>query len=383
MEYKKIGKTDMDASIVGLGTEHLDGKPYEIIEKTIDTAVDRGINILDLFMPGEEIRRNIGKALGRNRHKMIIQGHICSVDLNEQYDISRDLEICKKYFENLLKFLNTDYIDFGMFFFMDSEEAFDKVFHGGIGDYMFKLKEQGTIRAIGASSHNPIIAKQIVETGLVDSLMFSINPAFDMTPAKEHVLETLDEKFSEQKFVGIDSSRAELYKCCQQREIGITVMKTLGSGKLLSSDYTPFHAPMTVAQCIHYALSRPSVVSALVGCDSPEQVIEAVSYIDLPDEEKDYTDIISSYKSDFEGSCVYCSHCQPCPVNIDIATVNKYLDIALLDKENIPPSIKQHYKSLNACGSQCIACGNCEKRCPFGVPIIENMNTAANLFEKK
>ena len=110
-------------------------------------------------------------------------------------------------------------------------------------------------------------------------------------------------------------------------------------------------------------------------------MVEAVSYLQLSDEEKDYTGIVGSYKSDFAGSCVYCSHCQPCPVGIDIATVNKYLDIALLDKQNIPPSIKQHYKALDAQGSACIACGSCEGKCPFGVPVIENMGTAARLFE--
>lgn len=58
-----------------------------------------GINLMDLFMPGEEVRSNIGRALAGRRDRMMIQGHICSVDLNRQYDISRDLATCRKYFE--------------------------------------------------------------------------------------------------------------------------------------------------------------------------------------------------------------------------------------------------------------------------------------------
>lgn len=371
----------MRASVIGLGAEHLDNKPYDVIEKTIHAALEQEINIMDLFMPGEEVRSNIGKALAGNRDKMLIQGHIGSVDLNEQYDISRDLKICRQYFENLLRCLHTDYIDFGMLFFMDSEEAFDRVFHGGIADYVRRLKEQGTIRAIGASSHNPVIAKRIVETGLVDTLMFSINPAFDMTPPGQDVMETYGDDFSERKYIGIDPARADLYRLCEQRGIGITVMKTLGSGKLISAEHTPFRGPMTVAQCIHYALTRPAVASALVGCQSPEQIAEAVSYLNLSDEEKDFTDIIGSYRSDFEGSCVYCNHCQPCPAEIDIASVNKYLDIALLDKEHIPPSIRGHYRSLKAHGTDCIGCGSCEEKCPFGVPVIQNMKVATKIFE--
>ena len=68
-------------------------------------------------------------------------------------------------------------------------------------------------------------------------------------------------------------------------------------------------------------------------------------------------------------------------MDIDIASVNKYLDIAKLDEQNIPPSIRSHYASLSSKGSDCIACASCEERCPFGVPIIENMKKAKALFE--
>ena len=62
--------------------------------------------------------------------------------------------------------------------FLDSEQHFDKVFNSGIVRYAEQLKQKGVIRGIGASSHNPVIAKKVVETGIVDLLMFSVNPAF-------------------------------------------------------------------------------------------------------------------------------------------------------------------------------------------------------------
>jgi predicted aldo/keto reductase-like oxidoreductase len=62
--------------------------------------------------------------------------------------------------------------------------------------------------------------------------------------------------------------------------------------------------------------------------------------------------------------------------------VNKYLDIAKLDEKAIPPSIKQHYNSMEHHGSECISCGSCESRCPFSVPIIKNMEKAASVFGK-
>ncbi len=380
MEYREIGNTGLKASTIGMGAEHLDGKPYDVVESTIHAAIDSGVNILDVFMPGEDIRKKIGKALKGKRDKVMLQGHICSVDLNQQYDITRDFEISKKYFEDLLRYLETDYIDFGMLFFMDTDEALDQVIDHGILDYMKDLKKKGVVRHLGASSHNPLVARRLVEMGDIEVLLFSINAAFDMTPVKTHVLDTLEANFDGQQYMGIDPARAALYNVCEQHNVGITVMKTLGAGKLLSAEHTPFAKPMTAGQCIHYALTRPAVVSTLLGFKSPEEVADALKYYDMTEEQLDYTDIINTNTGSMKGSCVYCSHCLPCPSEIDIANVNKYLDIAKLDEANIPPSIKQHYASLSAHGSDCIGCGSCEERCPFSVPIIDNMAKANELF---
>jgi predicted aldo/keto reductase-like oxidoreductase len=337
---------------------------------------------MDVFMPGQAVRENIGKVLKGRRDKMLIQGHIGSTDINEQYDRSRDLPTVKKYFDNLFRFLKTDYIDFGMLFFIDSEKDFSDVFNTDILRYAQDLKQQGRIRAIGASSHNPVIAKKIVETGVVDLLMFSINPAFDMASAGTYVLDYLEKGVLdfEKK---LDRDRAALYQLCEKREVAITTMKTLGAGKLLSAEHTPFAKPMTVAQCIHYALTRPAVVSALIGCGSKEHALEAVSYLEKSSAERDYSEIIRDFQGDFRGRCVYCNHCLPCQSGINIADVHKYLDIALLDESNIPPSIASHYRALDRRALDCTACGSCEDRCPFSVPIVLNMKKAAELLEKR
>ena len=379
MQHRTIGKTGMSASVIGLGTEHLDNKPYETVESVINAALEQGFNIMDLFMPGETVRKNIGKALGGRRDKVLIQGHICSTDIKEQYDCSRDLPTVKKYFENLLRCLKTDYIDMGMLFFVDTEKDFSDVFETEILRYAQDLKQQGSIRAIGAGSHDPKIARRIVETGVVDLLMFSINPAFDMASADTYIIDYMDKALDFEK--KLDHDRAALYRLCEQRGVAITVMKTLGAGKLISAEHTPFARPMTVAQCIHYALTRPAVVSALVGCASREEVIEAAAYLDKTDAERDYSAVIQDFQGDFKGHCVYCNHCLPCPAQINIAGVHKYLDIALLDEANIPPTVTSHYRAMERRASDCTACGSCEERCPFSVQIINNMHRAAALLE--
>jgi len=380
VEYRPIGATGLKCSAIGLGCEYFDVAkvPYDKIKETIDLALNGGINIFDVFMPGQEIREQIAKALSSRRKDVIIQGHIGSTDINKQYDISRDLPTVKKYFEDMLRIFGR--IELGMMFFIDSEADYKGVFETGFAEYVQQLKQQGDIGHIGFSSHNPKTAIRVIETGLPEMMMFSINPAFDMLPPDEYVFDHFDKGFGKDMFRGIDPTRAALYSLCQQKQIGITVMKALGAGKLMSPQHTPFQQPMTLAQCLHYALTRPAVCSVLPGCKSVQELSEVLNYNNLTDAQKDYAQVISTKRNDFRGACVYCSHCQPCPTGIDIATVNKYLDIAKLNPNNVPPSIKSHYNGLAHKGDECIACGHCERRCPFGVPVIKNMTDVEKLM---
>jgi len=379
--YRELGKTGKQVSIIGLGCEHLDGKPYQQVKETIDTAFSYGANILDVFMAGQEIRRNVATALGSRRRDVMIQGHIGATDINQQYDISRDIPTVKKYFEDMLRIFG-GYIDIGMMIYIDSEKDYRNVFETEFADYVQWLKKEGYIQHIGFSSHNPETAIKAIETGLPEMCMFSVNPAFDMLPSDIYVFDQFDEGFGSELFRGIDPKRAELYKLCMKKQIGITTMKTLGGGKLLSPEYTPFESPLSVAQCIHYALSRPTVASVLLGCQTPNEVEEAMQYLQIDESAKDYSETLSKVRNDFRGNCLYCSHCLPCQAGIDIASVIKYLDIAKLDKTSIPDSLKSQYFGLPQTADKCTGCGDCESRCPFGVPVIDNMREATALFDQ-
>ena len=105
----------------------------------------------------------------------------------------------------------------------------------------------------------------------------------------------------------------------------------------------------------------------------------AVAYETASEEERDYASVLAAApRHAYSGQCTYCGHCAPCPRGIDIAMVNKLYDLAVMQPQ-VPESIRAHYQALSARAEDCIACGNCEKRCPFGVPVIRRMEDVKEL----
>ncbi len=380
MDYRTLGRTGIKVSEIGLGGEWFNGKSQEEAKSIIDKAEEVGINYIDIFMPQAPTRDVIGNALKGSRKKFIIQGHLCTVFEDEQYERTRDISKTKASFEDLLTRLDTDYIDVGMIHYVDDEQDYNSVFETEIIEYAKELQSKGIIKHIGLSSHNPNIALRAVESGLIDVLLFSINPAYDLEHPDTDVYSLIDFKGLGESSWTVDPARQELYSACENLGVAITVMKALGAGSLLSEASSPFGIAMTVPQCIQYSLDRSGVKVVLIGCDKPEQVTEAVAYYEVSAKEREYSHIFTSNnKIVMTGRCMYCNHCQPCPSQIDIAAVTKYMDLAL-QQEVVPDSVRQHYSSLKTNASDCIMCGKCEPNCPFGVKIRKNMAKAREIF---
>lgn len=386
MKYRVLGKTGMVVSEISLGCEHLQGKDYDTVKMVIDGAFDIGINYMDVFMSEPNVRTNIGKALDGRRDKVIIQGHIGSCWVDGQYKVSRDMNEITEGFEDLLTRLNTDYIDIGFLHFVDKETDWDSLVDSEMMKYALSLKEKGVIRAIGLSSHNPVTAKKAVETGLIDVLMFSLNPAYDLVPKDRDMTEIFTEVIEgkKQNFTefSIEPARYELYRTCEEMGVAITVMKTLAMGTLLSAERSPLGVALTEAQCISYALDRPGVATVVVGMQRQSDIENAADYYNISDAERNYTHVLEKIGSfEADGRCMYCNHCLPCPSKIDIASVNKYLDLVELDGKPAD-SVKQHYLVLGNTAEACIGCKACEKRCPFNVKVTDKMKRASELFGK-
>ena len=380
MNYRSLGNTGLTVSEIGMGCEGFAEDACRMTKQLFDIAEAQGINYFDLYTSNPDVRRAVGEALKGRRDKFYIQSHICSVWQDGQYRRTRNVAEAKAGFAEMMDLLQTDYLDVGMIHYCDALSDWEEIEKGGILNLARELKKAGRIRHIGLSSHNPQVALKAVTTGAIEVLMFSVNPCYDLQPASEDVEEIWAPKNYAGVLTNMDAERQKLYETCQRLGVGITVMKCFGGGDLLDAKLSPAGAELTVNQCIHYALTRPAVATVLVGAHSTGQLKTSLAYETATDKDKDYALAFASFpRINWTGHCMYCSHCAPCPQAIDVAYVTKFLNIAAA-QNSVPETVREHYAALTHHAGECVQCGVCETRCPFGVDVRANMRRAKEVF---
>lgn len=380
MEYRELGRTGIKVSVIALGCEGFGANEGALTEQLLNAAEQGGINCIDLYAPQPEMRSRLGKWLRGRRGKFVLQAHLCTVWQEGQYKRTREIGEVKASFEDLLTRLATDYIDIGMIHYVDSLEDWEAVAGGPVMAYAREMQAQGKIRYIGLSSHNPAAAMQAVQSGLIDVLMFSVNPCYDLQPANEDCYALWDGKNYDRQLVNMDPEREALYETCSRLGVAITVMKAFGGGDLLDEELSPAGKALTVNQCLHYALTRPGVAAVMSGAHTGDELEKCLEYTTAADVEKDYAAAFAALpKISWEGHCMYCGHCAPCPQGIDVAAVTKFLNLTKA-QNSVPETVREHYAALRHHAGECVKCGACENRCPFKVTVIQNMQETVKVF---
>jgi uncharacterized protein len=382
MKKTTLGRTGIETGRIGLGLEHLEKATFEEVNAVVEVALEAGVQYMDLFMPTANIRDHFGRLMKGRREQFVIQGHIgACLQEDGQYFRTREPRRAEGHAEDLLRRLGTDYVDTLMLHFVDESEEWAEVSApGGLLEIAQRWKQQGKARAVGMSSHKAAAAMAAVESGLVDILMFPVNPAFDLLPG-DTKLEALWEA---DPYTGLrqtggqpEYTRRDLFLACERSGVAIVAMKPYAAGWVFWPE-NPSGIVLSPVQCLQYALSQPGVCVAVPGCKTPAQMQAALEWLTASDEEKDYSTGLGKTDWNLKGSCMYCNHCLPCPVGIDIAATTRLFDSA--SRHGLTPALTAAYLRLPAPASDCLFCGSCEERCPFGVSVQANMEKAAALL---
>ena len=364
MEYRKLPKGNEEISIIGLGNSSMGASGEKETEAAIALALEQGVNYFDMAASDGVPFPAFGRAVRGCRDKVYFQIHFGADYHTGKYGWTLNPDEIRRSVDWQLSQLKTDYIDFGFIHCIDEKADWKTFQKNGILDHILKLKEEGVIRHIGLSSHTPAVVNQVLDTGLLDMLMFSINPAYDYRHG-DYAIGSVDE-------------RAALYRRCEADGVGISVMKAFGGGKLLDAKTSPFGKALTEYQCIQYALDKPGVLTVLPGVRNREDLKRVLGFLKASPEEKDYSVLGTLTPQDAMGSCVYCNHCQPCPAGLDVGLINKYYDLAVAGDE----LAKTHYATLEKTAGDCVGCGHCDSRCPFQVKQTERMQEIRDYFGK-
>jgi len=370
MQYREIGKTGLNASIVGFGGMRFFNKPEEQAIRTVHRCLDRGITFFETGAYGDgKSEVVLGQALKGRRE---------GVTLANKAPVSglQDGKKIREHLEGALKREGVHTFDLFSFWGTNTREIFDnlKKADGGMAA-LEKAKRDGLIRAIGITTHAQ--PETIVE--------FVEEYPFDCVTLKEHLL------YSRQQ-----ETIAKLH----ERGVGVVVMTPLAGGmaaqpsdeiraRLAEAGFTaPFLA-------LRYLTSNPGVTSAISGMTAPEEVDENVKAGEtgapLMDKEREFIDYIRGKLTGLgENFCTACGYCMPCPQGVNIPGVFRLWNImrgygsaAYSKNEYGKMRGEIHWADMPGKSAEhCVECGECLEKCPNDIPIIEELKQAhADLTE--
>lgn len=358
-------------SILGYGCMRFTTKGGSIdidkAEKEIMAAYEAGVNYYDTayVYPGSEA--TLGVILERNniREKINIATKL------PQY-LVKNRESLDKYFDEELKRLKTDYIDYYLMHHMTAINQWDKLEQVGIREWIKEKKESGHIRNIGFSYH-----------GNTEDFI--------------GILDSYDWDFCQIQYNYVDEhTQAGLkgLRHAAEKGIPVVIMEPLRGGKLVN--LLPEKAKKEIAESpkgytnaelgLRWLWNQPEVTCVLSGMNSPEMVAEncrIASDAEAGSFDADDFALIEKVKEAIRETekvgCTGCRYCMPCPKGVDIPALFRSYNMTSLEGK---PHARFEYaqtvglKSEPAFATQCIECGKCEQHCPQNIPIRSMLKEA-------
>ena len=274
MEFRKMG--DLEVGIIGIRGTNFAKMDSTESRQFMDSVLRKGVNYIDLCGADTTALNNVALALKGRRNQMMIQGSLGNCWKDSKHTRPRNAADCQADLEKLLARIGTGYLNVGMLENINSKQEWQKLMKSSYMKYLDQLKEEGKIKRLGLVCSNVDAAYAALQSGMIEVLQFQVNPNKDLLPAD---FDTEDSTVVAELLATADTMRTRLYEYCKEYNIAIVVVEK-ESGKT---------SKFSRMQQMHFALTRPGVVSILSNASTMEDFARDLHYLSASDEEKDFT----------------------------------------------------------------------------------------------
>lgn len=362
MIYREFAKLNIKTSLLGFGCMRFptkaDGTINEVeATEMIDYAIKAGVNYIDTAYPyhNGESEPLLGRALAKYpRSSYYLATKLPLWQVKTKEDVVT-------IFNDQLKRLNTDYIDFYLLHAM-SDERFELVKRLGIIEICERLKKEGKIKYLGFSFH-------------------------DSYETFEKILTYHNWDFCQIQFNYMDTQiQAGLkgYKLAASLGIPMIVMEPVKGGLLAKlpaeiSQVLPKTLSTTDASyALRYVAQFDNVKVILSGMSSLDQVKDNLNtfnnYHPLDKtEQKAIEEVVKQLNLRIKNGCTGCRYCMPCPKGVNIPRIfANWNEFGIYNQKNTYLKRVKQQLTDETFINNCIKCGKCEKACPQHIEIRQN-----------
>ncbi len=333
MEYRILGKTGLQISRMGFGGIPIQKTSAGQTKLLLQTLAQHGVNYIDTARGYTVSEEYIGYGLEGMRDRFVLATKSMA---RTREAMERDIAIS-------LKNLRTDHIDLYQIHNPNQEALTQVMGPDGALEALQAAKAAGRIGHIGITLHSAELFAQALELDWVETIMFPYN-----------IVETQAE---------------DLIRRCEEKNIGFIDMKPLAGGAI-----------MQPSVALRFVAANPSVTVLIPGVESVEQIHQNLAAISDPsplttEEYAAIDQIRGELGSQF---CRRCNYCAPCTAGIHVPSV--FMMEGYYSRYDLKEWALQRYTAMDKKASDCMGCGVCETRCPYGLPIRQMMKKAKEVL---
>ncbi len=316
MKNITLGSTGITTPQNAFGALPIQRADEETAVRILRRAFEGGMRFFDTARAYSDSEEKIGKALHDVRDRLYLATKT----------MARTPDELKRQLETSLDMLQTDHIDLYQLHCVDRCYAPDD----GTGMYeaLLAAKEEGLIRHIGITAHKIGVAREIVESGLYETLQFP----FSYLSSEQEI---------------------DLVGKCRKKNMGFIAMKGLAGGLIRRSD-----AAMAF-------MGQFDQVLPIWGIQKESELEEWLSYMEsTPEMTEEISAFIEKERGELTGDfCRGCGYCMPCPAGI---MINQCARMSLMLRRApsdawLTEEMQAEMKKIEGC----LECSSCRQKCPY------------------